>query len=925
MRRKIELYIDGSLADLSDQALVLYNYSLTDLQKPSAVKNSFSKQVTLPGTPANDAIFNYIYRPDRLTAAGTFHAGKKTAFTIYDEKGEILESGYLRLDAVTRKGPLVTGYKCSLFGGLGSFFYSLSYDENGNKKTLADLQYLDGSPTELDFDITKTAVTNAWSRLYNYPYALSSKWDVINFAPAYNGCPDGDFSADKGIVVAGNVGLQTSVTEGDQAYKTNAGNTLVNLPHAVDEWAAKDLRSYLQRPVLSMKAFLAAIANPENNGGYEVDYSTLYSYYKLIWKTLPTLPSLGSMSQSEGSVTMNAQALVAYHSNSDHDVFNIYGGSIPTGANCTYTGSFRLRFAASAGGAASLTLHASKQMASGTRNFYLKDVVLFAQVVAYGPDNTMVGGSKVKVFSSLNRESVDYWVEKCGYTPPYAAAEYENALTVIDQLNLVEGYYRTEDFFDFNVEGVQISKMLLNITAYKVLSYTYVTHGSHGRDESHWELTSVSGGTSACPVLSASYDTEYQASTATAQVSSGTQTVYYTTPSSLRSGAHITKRMLLSSKYTPAEYLIAFCKQFGIMFVCDKAKKKVTLLSRNDFYDTGAPEIDLTARVDKSKDITIQPLAMKSKWYGLKNELAEGSFAKEYKSIYGVDYGIQRVNTGYDFDTTEVDLMDGTPFRAAASVLQHNKYWVRIYVNGQFRPSPFLDRDVTYTLWGEDDGAAKSFPVPGIPTNATLNMYNINRDYYDVEEVVLRLDLSDAEGKPVDGEDILVYYNGGTTYTGFKVSDDTAAMMALNGGKPCWDLNVGTSDPRVPTFTRHYQIVSAVEYYIRRGLDFGVPREVDIPDCVFGPYGSCYLRYWKQYLHDLLDKDTKVLKCRVHLDGLQVGPELLRRFFWYEGSVWVLNQIKNYSLTTYDAAECEFVKVKDKENYTNGQTWENID
>ena len=74
-------------------------------------------------------------------------------------------------------------------------------------------------------------------------------------------------------------------------------------------------------------------------------------------------------------------------------------------------------------------------------------------------------------------------------------------------------------------------------------------------------------------------------------------------------------------------------------------------------------------------------------------------------------------------------------------------------------------------------------------------------------------------------------------------------------------------------------------------------------------------------LRDLLDKDTKVMTCRVNLEGLQVGPQLLRRFFWYDNSLWVLNKITNYSLTTYDPAECEFVQVRNIENYTNGQIW----
>ena len=52
-----------------------------------------------------------------------------------------------------------------------------------------------------------------------------------------------------------------------------------------------------------------------------------------------------------------------------------------------------------------------------------------------------------------------------------------------------------------------------------------------------------------------------------------------------------------------------------------------------------------------------------------------------------------------------------------------------------------------------------------------------------------------------------------------------------------------------------------------------------------------------------------------------MGPQLLRRFFWYDNSLWVLNKITNYSLTTYDPAECEFVQVRNIENYTNGQIW----
>ena len=140
MRRRIELYINGSQADLSDQGLVLFNYAYTDLENPTAVKNSYSKQVTLPGTDNNAAIFGHLSRMDRVTGGG-FSPLVRTPFTIYNELGEIIKSGYLKLDQVVRRGSVVTGYKVSLYGGLGSFLYALSYDDNGDKLTLADLTY----------------------------------------------------------------------------------------------------------------------------------------------------------------------------------------------------------------------------------------------------------------------------------------------------------------------------------------------------------------------------------------------------------------------------------------------------------------------------------------------------------------------------------------------------------------------------------------------------------------------------------------------------------------------------------------------------------------------------------------------------------------------------------------------------------------
>ena len=42
----------------------------------------------------------------------------------------------------------------------------------------------------------------------------------------------------------------------------------------------------------------------------------------------------------------------------------------------------------------------------------------------------------------------------------------------------------------------------------------------------------------------------------------------------------------------------------------------------------------------------------------------------------------------------------------------------------------------------------------------------------------------------------------------------------------------------------------------------------------------------------------------------------MRKFFYYDGALFVLNAIRNHSLTTWDDTECEFIRVQDKTNYT---------
>ena len=920
MRRKISLYIGDRLADLDDQSFILFNYTMDDLSNPTIVKNSYSQQITLKGTPANNAIFGGAFQADRRIGntggqtGADFNASQKTPFTIFNEMSEVIESGYVKLDSVSRNGADIE-YKITLYGGLGSFFYALSYDENGNKRTLADLDYLGtGSPeTELDFTINATSVQAAWNRLRNG--GGDAKWSVINFAPAYNGIPEGNFSPNKGIVDPLEVGLQDQIRDPDSGtvYSTRSGYVLVNMAESQDEWAVKDLRSYLQRPVLSMDAFWYAICNPANNGGYEVDADILtdsgdFSYQGL-WLTLPTIPSLGTMKQASGDLSLNPY--VTATTGNEIGRYEV-SGSVPLGTRVSAVINCKLRFNSSAADAHQ-TLYRRVSQNSG-RNTLSKFSVLFLQAVAYASDDTIVGGSAVKYAGG--RMTGKETASACGFVPvfsPSDGVEYE-AVDMPTFERVSTGVFQAPGEISFSVEAS-------NVAYYKILAFVYqgtsvLYGGGASTDRSSYKETYTGTGQTSIPELYLSYSQSYTP-TGAYVMPGAASTISYTSPETLRTGATITKAMLLSSSHTPAEYMLSFCKIFGLYFTMEPGTKKITIQKRNDLYEDET--IDLTKRVDRSKGISIRPLVFDAKWYDFILEGAGGAFYDEYLDTEGIPYGLQRVNTGYDFNAESVNLMDSVVFKNACTILARSKYFNIIDYGGDFVPSPFIDKGNTYTLWSTD-GDTLDTDISCPPSGASVTYYNENPRYkgYDILGA-RKLELRTADGKPIDGSDILVFLEGWNRYDYFKLTDDLPVMDVLNDGVPCWLLGAGGSGQNglyVPIFQRYKG-----DGIIEDSLDFGVPRQFDIPGIRQQSGSTIYERGWKKYMADRYDANTKVMTCHVDFSGMQVGQDLLRKFYWYDNSLWVLNAIRNYSLTTFDPVECEFVQVQDKDNYLNGQTY----
>lgn len=299
------LYINNIRVDIDNDDIYLFNYSNVDISKPDAVKNTYSKTITLQGTPNNNRIFNLIYHTEYINLGSTlFNPSKRTPFEIYNNSS-LIESGYMQLNTVKyfKNNPI---YDITLYGMLGDFFYGLMYDADGNELTLKDITYdlwhvdtnyiLGEDPTyDINEHITSVDDSNAnntlfvWDKTYIWNSWLCSFTDkftnvnhnlweqFITAVPCNTGYHD-KFDNNKIIV---NMNYPTeyddilphSFIKDNNTYTTLYDYSLLTTQREMIEWEIRDLRSQFQIPAIRFGKLMQFIT----------DYSKQVNNYNIVW------------------------------------------------------------------------------------------------------------------------------------------------------------------------------------------------------------------------------------------------------------------------------------------------------------------------------------------------------------------------------------------------------------------------------------------------------------------------------------------------------------------------------------------------------------------------------------------------------------------------------------------------------------------
>lgn len=890
----IELYIDSKKVEFKEPPKVLITYAHQDLHNPTVVKNSFSKTITVEGTPHNNQIFGCFYDMTRITGyddvyltGAYFNASRKVPFELY-RNGEMMEQGYIKLDKVTKKGNEIQ-YSITLYGGLGEFLYNLQYKEDGEQMRLSDLDF----GFNMDMEITKETVYNAWKHLTEpNPNVIYSLYDTINFAPCYNGIPK-DFGADKVALDMDtmSVGMRNDLgidLAGKEDNLLNGRWMLGELKKEYDEWQTKDLRSYLQRPIIRFKDIIQACCKKDFNGGYTVDldedfFNENNPYYEGAWMTLPLVTEIESDNESDIGVIAENNTYYVEGGN-EGDLIKVKMSVTPALVSKASTSTIRT------GRIWYKELEGSGDITGYPfYNQYKQNIGRCLQLVVRDKDGKVIGGSSAQAFATDVYECNDF-----NFYLPYDAPINYNFGTYqrIDEENT---FAFNKGIYDFEVDVEYQEGMYFEIyQSYSTISAfgdnTY--KGMMFDDKNNGVSDFIYG---------------YGTHIAEAKM--------------VKKKRMITKKTLLNSEKTPCDYFLSYLKMFNLHIWKDMYDKIIYVRLRRNFFN--GERYDLDDFVDRGKNITITPLTFENKWYNFKLEAnTDEKFYKEYLDAYGLEYGIQKVDTNYNFDSSSKELFDKNVFKGCIMARERSRYFTNIYnKTGDYRSLPpyMMDGVQTFIFNEEGDTVEDAYITPK-KTATAVKLWK--QKFYDV---MPKPNFTNNKNEGVDGANVLLFFNGSVEmddvngkWIGYYLTDDIAEFEQLNDGEPCWIYvggnNGGTISldvARMPLFSRYLVNENS---WVTHSWDFGTPKNLYIPDYSIDESSNIYTQYWQPYIKDMYNVDTRIVECDVLLRERVVG-DWLRRFYYWDGSYFILNKISDYDVTSNDTTKCEFVRVQNMNNY----------
>lgn len=357
--------------------------------------------------------------------------------------------------------------------------------------------------------------------------------------------------------------------------------------------------------------------------------------------------------------------------------------------------------------------------------------------------------------------------------------------------------------------------------------------------------------------------------------------------SAITSGSIVSFKDMVDSDITQGDFLINFSKIFGLVYDTDSINSDNTIkLKTRCSYHRNYKILDWTDKIDYSKSFKQTPLTFNTKYLSLSYNPMDSYYEKKYLKSYDDAYGIQKIDTGYDFNDNTTQLINNQLFKQT------------VMVKGE----------------------------------AMLNG----------GPVAAYFDKTNNERSPIDAQYSLLFWNQDSSLNNYTptiaVFDDVPAMHDTSIGgdvDPCWlDITKFSNFKNVklhaPSTLRSIEVQQTDNTLTQVfSWDLGYPQSnyAKWSTLTYPSSATIYSNYWKSYIADLYDVNTRILKCNVYLTPTEVLKFSFKDFVKIGDTLWHPNKIIDYNPLSKNTVQVELIKVNDINAYTESQTkwYENLD
>lgn len=331
-------------------------------------------------------------------------------------------------------------------------------------------------------------------------------------------------------------------------------------------------------------------------------------------------------------------------------------------------------------------------------------------------------------------------------------------------------------------------------------------------------------------------------------------------------GSTVTFSDMIDTETTQGSVLINYAKCFNMIF--DSDNDDVIELKTRSQYHSSYKIHDWTSKVDWSKGIKKVPNTFSNRFFLLKYNDSESYYADQYNKIYDDPYGIQKIDTGWEFNNDSTDLIS--------------------------------DQLYNQTIMVANEGRIK-VPVPGYFTKD-----NFSRS-------------------PIDGHYSLLFDSKEYKQNLYVFDDDDVMYDSETDSDMCW-VDYGTIEAQGKSFPGKHLQVPIMSSLIKTSngtfsYDLGYPQSnyagwsmQDYPSS-----GTIYNNYWDDYIKDLYDKDTSIITVYIRLSLQEMKAFTFKDFVLIKDTLWHPNKVIDYNPLSTAPVRFEMIKVGNVKDYTESQ------